>query len=136
VFSILNKLPAGATIHEMDEEIDHGGIIDQSPVHVDAWDTSLEVYNKILEAEMRLVRKNLVSIVEGTYSVRPPSQEGNYNSIDDFKCLLELDMSEQLTMSAFIDRMRALTHGDFKNAYFVDPETGKKIFIKIKLDPE
>src|SRR5687768_5901648 len=32
VFSIINKLPAGATIHEIDEEIDHGKIIAQQQV--------------------------------------------------------------------------------------------------------
>ena len=41
VFSILNKLPLGATIHEMDEGLDSGDIISQEKVSINSSDDSL-----------------------------------------------------------------------------------------------
>ena len=41
-----------------------------------------------------------------------------------------------MTAHEFINQLRALTHDDYKNAYFLDPETGKKVFVKIALQPD
>lgn len=133
VFSIIKKLPIGATIHEMDEEIDHGKIIAQKEVPVFGWDTSLDVYNRVLDAELELLQLHLIKILSGNYQAEAPVSEGNYNSIKDFEQLLEIDLNETIKVLDFIDRMRALTHGDFDNAYFVDPQTEKKVFVKIQL---
>ncbi len=48
VFSIINNLPIGATIHEMDEELDHGPIIARKMVQKFDWDTSLTLYDRVL----------------------------------------------------------------------------------------
>jgi methionyl-tRNA formyltransferase len=136
VFSIINKLPIGATIHEMDELIDHGKIIDQIRVDIQPWETSLEVYNNILTAELKLIRNNLLNIISDNYITFPPGGEGNYNSKEDFKSLLEIDLNESTVVSDFIDKLRGLTHGDFKNAFFRNSDTGKKIYVSIKLIPE
>jgi hypothetical protein len=39
------------------------------------------------------------------------------------------------TFGEFIDRLRALTHGDFRNAYFID-SSGVKVFVRISLELE
>jgi len=135
VFSILNKLPLGATIHEMDEQLDHGPVIDQEEVPVHSWDTSLSAYNRVMEAELRLIRKNLNTIIRGDYVARPPAGEGNVNLQADFRRLCELDPGERATLGALMDRLRALTHGDHRNAYFVDG-TGRKVFVRVDLQPE
>jgi methionyl-tRNA formyltransferase len=54
VFSILNKLPLGATLHEMVEKVDAGPIIDQIEVKVESWDTSETAYAKVIAAECQL----------------------------------------------------------------------------------
>lgn len=135
VFSILNKEPVGATIHEIDELIDHGPIIDQEPVELFSWDTSLTAYNRVLEAELRLLRKNLKKILSGDYSVRMPHIEGNVNSKKDFERLCKLDLKEKGTFADFLDRLRALSHGDYQNAYFID-SNGRKVFVKLVLQPD
>lgn len=134
-FSIINKLPLGATIHEMDEQIDHGPIIDQEEVPVFSWDTSLTAYDRVVDAEMRLIRKNLKTILRGDYSVRLLTEEGNLNKVSDYRELCLLDLNERGTLSTFLDRLRALTHGDLRNAYFVD-KRGKKVFVKVELQPD
>lgn len=132
-FSILNGLPAGATVHLMDESIDHGAIIGQKPVTVGAGETSLDVYNKVIEAEKELMHEYLPRIVSGEYELFKPLVEGNYNSISDHRELCALDLEDQSSLRDHINLLRATTHGDFKNAYFYD-ELGDKYFIKVVLE--
>ncbi|MFT4680343.1 MAG: methionyl-tRNA formyltransferase [Granulosicoccus sp.] len=134
VFAIMNGLPHGATIHEIDVELDHGPIIDQKEVEIHSDDTSLSVYDRVLQAELELLRKNLSDILNGTYSTFHPEDEGNLNMIKDFRELLKLDLEETGDMKHFIDKFRALTHGKYKNAYFVDPKTGDKIYVSMNLE--
>jgi dTDP-4-amino-4,6-dideoxyglucose formyltransferase len=136
VFSILNGLPLGATIHEIDTEIDHGLIIDQSEVSLYTWDTSLDAYERVQDAEKELIRRSLVHILDADYTGSSPSQTGNLNLKKDFEALREINLNDKVTYEQALNRLRALTHGDFKNAYFYDPSSGKKVYIKIKLEPE
>lgn len=132
VFSIINKKPIGATLHFMDDQIDHGSIIAQEEVQINSWDTSLDVYNRVVEAEKRILQDNLESILSGSARAQNVQYEGNYNSISDFKKLCQLDLDSNATLREHIDLLRALTHGDFLNAYYVD-DKGTKIFIKLEL---
>lgn len=136
VFSIIQKLPIGATIHEIDEKLDHGFIIDREIVDKTSYDTSETLYNKIISKEIELLENNFEKIINNNYKVIEPESEGNLYIKKDFNKLLELDLNEQVSVGNLIDRLRALTHGDFKNAYFVDPNTQKKIFVNIELIPE
>jgi len=130
-FSLINGLPIGATIHRMDEQIDHGGIIGQKEVTVSPEDTSLEVYNKVIEAEKELIKEHIINIIDENYTLHIPSEEGNYNGIKDYERLCQLDLGSVGTLENHIDLLRALTHGEFKNAFFV--KNGKKYFVKIAI---
>lgn len=136
VFSIINKTPIGATIHEIDKELDHGFIIDREQVDKTSFDTSGTLYNKIIDKEIELLENNIEKIIYNNYEVIEPESEGNLFLKKDFNKLLELDLNEQVSVGNLIDRLRALTHGDFRNAYFVDPNSQKKIFVNIELTPE
>lgn len=133
VFSIMNKLPAGATLHEMDEKIDHGDIVDQQEVSIDASDNSLSAYNKIIEAEIVILNRSLNSILSNDYKASETT-EGNYNSIVDYEGLLELDLNKQMSVGEVIDRLRALTHPPYRNAYFIDPVDQKKCYVSLNIE--
>jgi len=133
VFSIINKQPAGATIHEMDQKIDHGPIICQKMVNIEEVDTSIDVYNKVIAAEKELLREFLIPILSLSYDTKAPTSEGNYNSIKDFKNLCELDLDDVSTLRDHINLLRALSHGDYRNAFFIDKDQSK-IFVKISLN--
>ena len=135
VFSIVNGLPIGVTIHLMNEEIDSGDIIISEPVAIYDTDTSLDVYNRIQDLEKRLIAEHLQSLVRGNYQTQKMAEEGNYNSIDDFKGLCQLNLDHQGTLKEHINLLRALTHGEFLNAYFFD-KNGKKVYVRIILEPE
>ncbi|MBZ4687990.1 MAG: putative formyltransferase [Clostridiales bacterium] len=135
VFSIINKLPVGVTIHEIDEYIDHGNIIYQEKVSINEWETSKDVYEKILKLEIEMLEKYLDKLLLGDYISTPMIKEGNINYLRDFHELCKLDLNENLTMRQAIDKLRALTFGDYKNAFFIDEE-GNKIYVKISLELE
>jgi methionyl-tRNA formyltransferase len=136
VFSILNGLPTGATIHEIDEKLDHGKIIIQQEVPNYKWDTSLDIYKRVQLAEISMLETHLVQIIEGDYTAEPPSMEGNINLKADFNQLLELDLNATQQVGQTLDLLRALTHGNYRNAFFKDPETGKKVYVTINLYKE
>lgn len=131
VFSIINKKPIGVTIHIMDELVDHGPIIVQNEVFIEEYETSLDVYNKVIELEKDLIEKHLNNLVVGDFQSQIITEEGNYNSIQNFNELCILDMNNVGTLQEHIDLLRALTHGSFKNAFYLDGE--KKIYVRIEM---
>lgn len=135
VFSILNGKQAGATIHLIDELLDHGDILCREKVDINIWDTSKDVYDRVLKTELKMINENLEVILSDTVITKKPEKEGNINYYQDFKNLCEINLEEKLTFKQAIDRLRALTHGDYKNAYFFD-SNGNKVFIGIKLERE
>lgn len=135
VFSILNNKPIGATIHAMDSEVDHGDILYQKEVKVFDWDTSKSIYDRVLEAEFTLFEENIKDLISGVCKHSKMSNEGNYNSINDYKALLEIDMEKTVTMREAIDYLRAMTHPPYKNAYFLT-EKGEKVFVAIDIEKE
>jgi methionyl-tRNA formyltransferase len=134
-FSIINGLPVGSTIHLIDAEVDHGPIIDQQKVDIKTSDTSLEVYRKIIDVEKKLIRKNLINIIEGTFKTIKPAHEGNYNDLRDYKALCELKLNSIGTFGEHLNVLRATTHDNFKNAYFFD-SCGKKYFVKVVIQED
>ena len=135
VFSILNGLPCGVTIHKMDAELDHGPILWQEEVPLLASDTSKDIYDRILKKELELLENHLGDLLAGNYSLTPMPHEGNINYKADFDALCRIDRDEPATYGAVIDRLRALTHAPYENAYFIDDD-GKKVYISITLRKE
>lgn len=135
VFGILNKYPVGVTIHEIDEQLDHGPIIVQRQVPVHSWDTSLDVYNRIQRLEVELLKEFLPVLLSGAYRTFRPETEGNVNLEKDFKTMCRLDPDQTLTWKEAIDFLRAMTFQGYRNAYFYDAK-GNKVFVEIRLEKE
>lgn len=135
IFSILNGLPCGVTIHKMDAELDHGPILWQEEVPLLASDTSKDIYDRILKKELELLEAHLGDLLAGNYCLTPMPHEGNINYKADFDALCRIDRDEPATYGAVIDRLRALTHAPYENAYFIDDD-GKKVYIGITLRKE
>ncbi|MFJ8064761.1 dTDP-4-amino-4,6-dideoxyglucose formyltransferase [Psychrobacillus sp. NPDC096426] len=133
VFSIINKLPIGATIHEMDENLDSGNIIVQEKIEILSWETSFDIYNKVQNLEVKLLKQHLHDIIDHSYESIYPKVEGNINLKKDFEALCKIDLDKSITFREAIDYFRAMSFSGYKNAYFIDQE-GRKVFIDINLD--
>lgn len=136
VFSILNGQPFGITIHEMDAKIDHGPIIYQEEIPIHCYETSEDVYTKVLKREIELFDDWLEKLVSRNYETAKPSHAGNYNSRADFEALKVIDLDKTCTPRIFIDLLRAMTFRPYQNAYFIDDKTGLKQFVRIEIEPE
>jgi methionyl-tRNA formyltransferase len=132
VFSIINGKPCGVTIHEMDENIDSGPVIARRKVDIEKYDTSKDVYDKIIKLEKKMIKKYIDIIMDNSYEAKKVKR-GNYNGKKDFKELCKIDINEKGKFGNFLDRLRALTHGKNKNAYFKDGK-GNKIYVRIELE--
>lgn len=132
VFSIINDLDIGATIHEMDEKLDNGPIIARALVEKKPWDTSYSLYHRVLEKEVELFEKYLIKILENSYSTINPESGGNFFTKRDFEELCFIDLNQVGTFNDFYNRLRALSFDGYENAYFFD-KNGNKIFIKLEI---
>lgn len=118
IFSIVNGLPAGATLHLMTDKIDSGPIVDQVEVKVQENDTSSKLYKRVLEVEKNLISKNLPALLSGSAMLHEAGFEGNYNSKKDFEKLKRLELSNQDSLEEHIRLLRALSHEPYENAIY------------------
>ncbi len=114
----------------MNEDVDAGDIIVQQEVCIAESDTSLDVYEKVQDVELALLSEWFERIVFEDYKTYSPKEVGNYNSIYDFNQLCCLELEHTGTFREHIDMLRALSHGDFKNAYYIDND-GVKRYVKV-----
>ncbi len=135
VFGIINKLPIGVTVHEIDEELDHGPIIYQEKLELHSDETSKDIYNRILALEMKLLDEHFEDILYNRYEAKPMSSEGNINYKADFDALCEMDLNKPATYGEVIDFLKAMTFTPYNNAYFIDKD-GKKVFVGITVKKE
>ncbi|MDC0303435.1 dTDP-4-amino-4,6-dideoxyglucose formyltransferase [Flavobacteriales bacterium] len=133
VFSIYNGFPAGATIHEIDEKIDNGPVIAQKKIDIVPEDTSGTVYPRIIQAEYDLLDEWFMPMLTGKYETFLPVGKGNLNYKKDYYALQELDLEETTKTGDLINRLRALTHPPYKNAYYVDEETGDRLYVSVEV---
>ena len=73
-------------------------------------------------------------MLKGDYTTISIQEKGNLNYKRDYYALQKIDLDETLTMRQAIDRLRALTHPPYQNAFYVDPETGDRIYISVNLN--
>jgi dTDP-4-amino-4,6-dideoxyglucose formyltransferase len=137
VFAIIHNLKLGATIHEINEDLDNGPIIVREHVPLYEWDTSLSAYNRVLIKEIELLDKHLISILANRYSILKAEdiadEEHHLYTKKDYNKLLQINLEEKGKFRDFLNHLRALSHGEYKNAYFISSE-GKKVFLNISLE--
>ncbi|MBE0621874.1 MAG: formyltransferase [Burkholderiales bacterium] len=68
---ILGERETGATLHQMVEKPDAGGIVDQEAVPIGPEDTAAEVFGKVTEAAEQVLTRALPGLVAGTARIRP-----------------------------------------------------------------
>jgi len=132
IFSIINKLPCGITVHEINGIIDGGDIITQEEIVIEEHETSSDVYDKMIAAEKALILRHLSNLIDGNYITNVIIGKGNFNKKIDYDKICELNLNHVGTLQDHLDLLRALTHGDYDNAFFYN-KSKEKIFVKINL---
>jgi len=135
VWSILEKTPAGATIHYIDEEIDTGDIIAQKQVTIEPFDTGKSLYKKTEDTALGLFKDTWPKIKSGNFERRKQlTGKGTFHYINDVNRIDEINLSSNYKAGKLIDILRARTFPPHNGAFF--KYNGCKIFLRLELIPE
>jgi len=121
-WAIINgERETGVTLHEIDEDIDHGNIIDRRTFEITRHDTAGSLFKKAEQMMFRMFTDWLTVLVDG--DLTSYEQEESYSGIYYRK---ELEREKNLTRY-----IRAFTFDGKESAYFID-STGEKVYIHYK----
>lgn len=135
VWSILERTPAGVSLHYIDEGIDTGAIIARKKVPVDPVDTGATLYRKLEKSCIQLFVNTWPQIVAGT--VTPIAQnrdEGTYHRTADVNSVDEIDLDKSYKAKELIDLIRARTFPPYRGAFF--RVGGEKVYVRLELIAE
>ena len=124
-WAILKKLPqTGVTMFRLDEGVDTGDIIAQETIPLPGEITAAELYEKVKQAHIQLIRDNWEDIINGTASFRKQEEalatKWPGRRPDDGEITGDMNVEDALTL------VRAVTH-PYPGAFYT--EGGKKRLI-------
>jgi len=132
VWSIVDRTPAGVTLHYIDEGLDTGDIIAQEEVSVEMTDTGSTLYRKLELAALDLFQRTWQSIESGGAPRRPQGGEpGTCHRKADVGAIDEIDLGRMCRAEDLINILRARTFPPYHGAYF--RHNGKKIYLRLEL---
>jgi methionyl-tRNA formyltransferase len=135
VWAIIGDDPAGVTIHYMVEKIDAGPIIAQRKVKVYPDDNAKTVTDRHNTVGFELFKDVWPAIRRDEVSAREQDHDvATVHLKSDFVDLWELDLDKRVRCGDLIDKLRALTHPPYKNAYFT--KDGNKYYVEIESTDE
>jgi methionyl-tRNA formyltransferase len=135
VWSIVEKTPAGVTLHYMDEGLDTGDIVAQEEVVVEMTDTGATLYGKLELAAFRLFQRTWPSIESCKAPRRPQGAEpGTSHRRIDVRAIDEIDLTQMYRAEDLINILRARTFPPYRGAYF--RHNGKKVYLTLGLSEE
>ncbi len=132
VWSIVDRTPAGVTIHFVDERIDAGDIVAQSRVEVEPTDTGESLYLRLEEAAFQLFCQTWPALRSGRAARSPQQREaGTFHRVRDVDRIDEIELDRSYTARWLLDVLRARTFGTFPGAYFRDGN--RKVYVTVRL---
>lgn len=132
----------GITYHLIDADIDCGTVIMQDALGIAPDDTARSL-QKRLDALAFSMFDTLLEAISG--EVVPDKKNDRdmgksrhaYYSAKKFRANDEIDLHDMVNTGDFLDFLRGKTFlPEGRNAYFIDPVTGKKIYVSLVLEEE
>jgi len=131
-WSIMDGSPSGVTIHFMDEGVDTGSILIQTPVQAFSSDTSGTLYARTLETLYETFTMHWSEIREGTIQSIAQTDTGTYHSSREFHQLRQFCTSDTKSVEEFLLRLRATSLLDGSGAQ-VTLASGEVFEIRVDL---
>ncbi len=138
-WALYDGTPYGATLHFMDECLDHGDIIAQERIEILPEDTADSLYKRVMALEFELFKRMWPALRDFTYTRTPQPRclghELDGHKKKDLEYLQDLYYHFSHPVEEFINHLRALTTNDVREAaYFI--ENGQKYFVQVKITKE
>ncbi len=134
VWSIVERTPAGATLHWVDPGVDTGDIIAQAPTDVAAEDTGETLHHKLEHAALDLLQQTWPAIEAGTAPRRRQAGQGTSHRVRDLERIDEIDLDRSYRARDLVDMLRARTFPPYKGAFF--RADGKRVYVRVCLEAE
>jgi methionyl-tRNA formyltransferase len=131
VWSIVDRTPAGATVHFIDEGIDTGDIVAQLPVPVEPTDTGESLYYKLETACVELFERVWPLIRSGQPVRTPQPKAGVRRRKCDVEAIDEVFLDQEYKAGALIDLLRARTFPPHQGAFFC--KDGQKYYLRLQI---
>jgi len=134
VWSMVEKTPAGVTLHYVDKGVDTGDVIAQEEVAVLATDTGASLYKRLERAGLKLLQDAWPSIRSGTAQRKPQTGAGTLHKVRDLEGLDEIFLERSYRAEDLLNLLRARTFAPHAGAYFRDH--GRKVYVRVELFEE
>lgn len=132
VWSIVDRTPAGASLHYIDKGVDTGPVLERRRVEKRPTDTGDTLYRRLEDVCVELFRDIWPRFVEGEVEPEPqPQEQGTYHRLADVEDIDRIELDEEYTGRELLNRLRARTFPPFRGCYFEDE--GQKIFLRLNL---
>jgi methionyl-tRNA formyltransferase len=131
VWSIVDKTPAGVTIHYIDEGVDTGDLIAQRRVDTTVLDTGQSLYHKLELASLELFQRTWPLLKSGSVERRRQEGKGTCHRVRDLEQIDEIDPDQSYRAGDLIDILRARTFPPYPGAYI--RSNGRKIYLRVQL---
>lgn len=132
VWSIVERTPAGVTLHYIDVGVDTGDIIAQRQVPIEPIDTGETLYRKLERACVELFEETWPLIRSGrAFRIPQNKQGGTCHRTWDVERIDRIDLDHTYTARELIDIIRARTFPPYKGAYFI--VNGKRVYMQLQL---
>lgn len=133
VWSIVDRTPAGVTLHYIDHGIDTGDIIAQRQLEVSPIDTGKSLYEKLEQSAFELFCEQWPLVKAGqSQRLTQVHHAGTVHRVKDVDGIDEIDLDRQYRAGDLIDILRARTFPPYPGAYFrID---GRKVRLSLSLE--
>jgi methionyl-tRNA formyltransferase len=134
VWSIVDRTPAGVTLHYVDEEVDTGDIAAQCEVPVHPADTAATLYRRLEDAAIQLFKECWPMIRADSVPRTPQHGTPTYHRTADLARLDRIDPNGIYRASDLIDLLRARTFHPYPGAYL---DLGnRRVYLRLELEEQ
>ncbi|HTY43238.1 MAG TPA: formyltransferase family protein [Thermoanaerobaculia bacterium] len=135
VWSIVDRTPAGVTLHYVDDGIDTGDVIAQEPVPVEPIDTAASLFTRLEDAAARLFEETWPRLEAGTAGRRRQEPgSGSSHRVSDVANIDQIDLERRYRARDLLDLLRARSFPPHPGAYFL--EGGRRVGLTLQLQYE
>lgn len=134
VWSIVDRTPAGVTLHYINDGIDTGDIATQREIPVRESDTGGTLYARLEEAAISLFRESWPAICANTLERKAQSGPGTFHRVVDAASIDRIDPEKAYRAKDLIDILRARSFPPHKGAYLDFGD--RRIYLSLELIEE
>ena len=132
VWPIIDRTPAGATIHYIDSGIDTGDVIAQRHVAVEATDTGGLLHEKITRGLVDLFKQTWPDIRRGTNTCLPQDhRNATIHKKAELAALSRIGLGRRYRAGDLINILRARTYPPYPSAYYMSGD--RTTYVRLQL---